>query len=57
MLATWLRQNGLADFDRSTIERLASDLKTVGPNKKIDVLNNWQVSSSSDNLALKHVER
>jgi tRNA(Ile)-lysidine synthase len=57
LLAAWLRENGLADFDRLTINRLATQAKTIGSNKKLDVYGGWQLSSSKDNLALEHPER
>lgn len=57
ILAAWLRRNGLSYFNKATIERLATQLKTISPGKKVEVLNNWQIISSKDNLALKHVER
>jgi tRNA(Ile)-lysidine synthetase-like protein len=57
LLASWLRQNGLSEFDRITIERLSMQLKTIGPKRKVDVYNSWIITSSKDNLALGHLER
>lgn len=57
VLAVWLRQNGITNFDRYTIERLSSQLKTVSNNKKVDVLGGWQVILTRNNLALEHSER
>jgi tRNA(Ile)-lysidine synthase len=57
VLAAWLRKNKLAEFDKTTIERLSSDLKIIKPNKRIDIYNNWYVRSTRDDLALEHVER
>jgi tRNA(Ile)-lysidine synthetase-like protein len=57
ILASWLRQNGLNEFDRPTIERLAVQLKTIGPKHKVDVFNSWVITSSKDNLALEYLER
>lgn len=57
VLATWLRQNNIRDFDRLTLERLNIQLKTLNSGKVIDVINNWRVQASANNLALEHIER
>lgn len=57
IIAAWLRQNNLAEFDRLTIERLSVDLKTIKPSKSVDIFSGWQVRSTKDDLALEHVER
>ena len=57
VLAAWLRQNGLASFNKTTINRLSSQLKTVNSGKKVDAYKGWQIIASANDLALKHVER
>ncbi|HEY1646246.1 MAG TPA: tRNA lysidine(34) synthetase TilS [Candidatus Saccharimonadales bacterium] len=57
ILATWLRQNNLRDFNRASLERLSANLKTVGPSKQIDVVSGWQIISTKVDLALTHIER
>ncbi len=57
ILAAWLRQNEVREFNRLTIERLSSQLKTIRTGKAVDVINKWVIVSSTDNLALEHVER
>ena len=38
VIASWLRQTGIRDFDRKTIERLVIAAKTALPGKHIDVI-------------------
>ncbi|MHB1865498.1 MAG: tRNA lysidine(34) synthetase TilS [Candidatus Saccharimonadales bacterium] len=57
VLAAWLRQNNIRSFDRSTIDRLSSQVKTISSGKAIDVINSWQIIASASDLALRHVER
>ena len=57
LLAAWLRQNGLADFNKHTINRLAIQLKTVNAGKKVNIYKGWEIEVRAYDLALKHVER
>ena len=52
MLATWLRLNGIRNFDSKTLERLSVDLKTAQPGKTFPVMSGYNVKVSSDKLAL-----
>jgi tRNA(Ile)-lysidine synthase len=52
VMATWLRQNGIADFDRRTIERLTVGAKTKPANKRLDVLRGRYVAIAKQYLVL-----
>jgi tRNA(Ile)-lysidine synthetase-like protein len=57
VLATWLREQGLAGFDATTIERLAIGAKTLSPGKRLDVFGGRYILISKEDLALAPVER
>lgn len=57
VMATWLRQNGVADFDRRTIERLTVQSKVKSVGKQLDVLHNYRVKVDRQTLALKMSKR
>jgi tRNA(Ile)-lysidine synthase len=57
VLAMWLRQHGVADFDRKIIERLTVQAKTKQPGKHLDVLHNVTMIITKDWLALARPER
>jgi tRNA(Ile)-lysidine synthase len=57
VMATWLRANGLRDFDSKTLERLVVAGKTAVPGKRFDVLKGAGLSVSKDYLALEGLER
>lgn len=57
VLAAWLRQNGPADFDRQTIERLSVLAKTKPAGKRLDVRHGYQIKLKQNHLALELAER
>ena len=52
LMAAWLRQNGLRDFDRPAINRLVVAAKTARPGKRLDVLRGRQIAVGKDSLSL-----
>lgn len=57
VLAFWLRENNLFNFDRRTIERLALGVKTKRPGTKLDVKGGRRIQIKADHLALSAHER
>jgi tRNA(Ile)-lysidine synthase len=57
VMAAWLRQNRVADFDRKTIERLTVQAKVKPVGKRLDVLHNYQLHINKESLALELVKR
>ncbi len=57
LIASWLRQNNLFNFDRMTIERLTLASKTKRPGTKLDVFDGNQIRVEKEYLALVGVER
>jgi tRNA(Ile)-lysidine synthase len=57
VMATWLRQRGLSQFDRVTLERLVVGAKTGRQGSRIDVNQGSQLCVFSDRLALVMNER
>jgi len=51
-MAAWLRQNGIADFDRARIERLVVAAKTARPGKKADVNADHQLENTKESIRL-----
>lgn len=43
VLATWLRQHGIRDFDQKALERIVINAKTLVPGKSIDVLKGHKI--------------
>lgn len=56
-MASWLRREGVREFDKLTIERLVIGAKTGSPGKSIEAVRGYKLSLSKDNLALKGPER
>ena len=56
-MAAWLRDCGLRDFDRKTLERLVVAAKTAEPGKAFDVLKHQRLEVGKDYLALAAAER
>ena len=52
LLAAWLRQRGLADFDRKLLERVTIMAKVMQPGKRIDLLHGNMLVVHDDTLAL-----
>lgn len=57
VLASWLRQHELADFDRPTIERLTVKAKVSPAGKLLEVRRRQRISVGRQHLALKGAER
>lgn len=57
VMAAWLRQAGVADFDRKTIERLTVQAKTKPAGKRLDVLRGYEIKLQATKLALEQPER
>jgi tRNA(Ile)-lysidine synthetase-like protein len=57
MMATWLRQNGLASFDRRTIDRLVVASKTFRANTQVDIYNDYSLVVTQKQLALTSIDR
>lgn len=57
VMAAWLRDQGLRDFDRAAVERLTVGAKVASPGKHIDAIKGRRLRVGKDNLALVQVER
>lgn len=57
VLASWLRYQGIRDFDSKTLERLVVSAKTAAPGKTFDVLHGSRLAVKTDHLALMGSER
>lgn len=57
VMASWLRAQNVADFDRKTIARLTVGVKTKPPGKRIEVLHGRQLLIGQESLALTLSER
>lgn len=57
VMAAWLRNNGVRNFDKKTIERLTHAAKTYQVGKQASVNGAWIIDVKTDYLALKHEER
>lgn len=56
LLATWLRLNGIKDFDTKTLDRLVTAAKTKRAGAKIDIINNRSVVLNRSHLALVRLD-
>jgi tRNA(Ile)-lysidine synthetase-like protein len=56
-MASWLRQEGVREFDTGTLERLTVGAKTAAPGKQIDAVKGYKLAVNKYNLALKGPER
>jgi hypothetical protein len=52
VLASWLRHQGIRNFDRKALERLVVAAKTAKPGTTADVLQGYQLKIGRDTLAL-----
>ena len=52
VMAAWLRNHGLKDFDQKTLERLVVGAKTHAPGKAMDVVKNSKIVVHKQHLAL-----
>ncbi len=57
LIAYWLRDNNLINFDRKTIERLTLAIKTKRPGTRLDVYDNASILIDKKFLALTTLER
>lgn len=53
LCASWLRRNGIADFDSRTIERLTVGMKTLTTGKTLNVKNGFDVVRDGDSFCLR----
>lgn len=53
VMASWLRQSGINEFDKKLIEKIVIDAKVNQPGKQIDVRKNHKIYASKDDLSLK----
>jgi tRNA(Ile)-lysidine synthase len=56
IMASWLRQQGIRDFDSKLLERLTISAKTLSPGQRVDVNLAYFLQINKDNLALMHRE-
>ncbi|HSX52861.1 MAG TPA: tRNA lysidine(34) synthetase TilS [Patescibacteria group bacterium] len=57
VMATWLRQKGIASLDKKRLELITNSAKTLKPGKRIDVDSTHILLIQKDKLALKTSER
>lgn len=57
ILATWLRHNHIANYDRRTLERLVVAAKVATPGSRLNVKSSIFISVGKHKLALTRVER
>lgn len=53
VMAAWLRQKGLTDFDSKNIEKLVVAAKTKPSGKKVDAIKGWSMLIGKTTLALE----
>ncbi len=54
MMATWLRRNGIFNFDRNLIEQLVIAAKTANPGKQADVDKDHNLQFDKDKISLRN---
>lgn len=54
MMATWLRRNGIMNFDRNLIDQLVIAAKTANPGKQADVDKNHNLQFEKDKISLRN---
>lgn len=57
LMAAWLRNNGIRDFDAKTLERLVIAGKTMPKGRRVPVIRGWIMVRSASFLALEHIDR
>lgn len=57
VMAHWLRQAGVSDYDRKTLERLVVAAKTFRAGHRTDINRRWRLSVQGQSLALITIER
>lgn len=57
VLASWLRANGLSNFDRKTLERVVVSAKVGRVGSSVDLNGGSRLLIGVTDLALKHIER
>lgn len=57
VMASWLRAQGLREFDKSAIERAVVGAKTAKAGKRIAVKRDEYIEVTARHLALRHLER
>ncbi|HEY4964514.1 MAG TPA: tRNA lysidine(34) synthetase TilS [Candidatus Saccharimonadales bacterium] len=57
VLATWLRQNGVYNYNQTSLKRLNTELRVAKVNSLVDAIADRKIIVGKDNLALKPIER
>jgi hypothetical protein len=57
VVAAWLRQNGIRQFDRGMIERLVIAAKTYAIGKAMHINNDFYLMIEKEKLALRSFDR
>lgn len=57
VLAAWLRNHGIRDFDQKTLERLVVGAKTLASGRVVDIINGHNLTVTNDYLALTLSDR
>jgi tRNA(Ile)-lysidine synthase TilS/MesJ len=57
VMASWLRSQGLREFDKPTIERAVVGVKTARSGKKIAIKKDEYIEVGKEYLALRYLER
>lgn len=57
IMATWLRQDGIRDYDKKLLERLVVAAKVAKPGNTFDVLRGNKMHVTEQHLALEHKQR
>lgn len=57
VMAAWLRQNDLRNYDTKALKRLVSGCKNLNTGSKINVYKNWYVGVKRNHLALTTFDR
>jgi tRNA(Ile)-lysidine synthetase-like protein len=57
LLASWLREHGVRDFNKKLLQEILVSAKTLHPGKQIDVNKDYIITVTADTLALIHRDR
>ncbi len=57
VLAAWLRDQSVANFDKKTLEQLVIAAKTGRPGRRYPIKGKWNLKVETTHLALLHLER
>jgi tRNA(Ile)-lysidine synthetase-like protein len=57
VLASWFRQNGIYNYNQTSLKRLNTELRVAKVNSLVDAIDGRQIIVGKDNLALEPIER